>query len=334
METPGASVAVAATPPVVRAEATSPEVMRPFDRVLEDPSVTDLFVSAARGLHVDRGGGARPEPGWRLTEEEVRNLAIALIGAGDRHIDDAHPCIDVRLAEGIRVHAVLPPIALAGTEISIRIPRVARPGLDELERSGMFDAPVRAWLEKIVGERRNILVTGAAGAGKTTLLAALLSAAAHTERIVTVEDVAELRVGHPHHVRLEARQANLEGAGAIDLARLVREALRMRPDRLAVGEVRGAELRDLLGALNTGHDGGAGTVHANGIAEVAARLEALGALAGWDDRTLARQTVSAVHLVIHVARSGDGARRIAAVGRPTLEESGRLRVEELTWPPA
>ncbi|MAP62620.1 MAG: pilus assembly protein CpaF [Microbacterium sp.] len=309
-----------------------PAAMRSFERVLRDPAVTDLFLSAARGLHVDRGEGARPEPGWRFTEEDVRDLAIALIGEGDRHIDDAHPCVDVRLADGIRVHAVLPPIALAGTEISIRVPRLARAGLAELGRSGMFSPEGGARLEEVVAARRNVLVTGAAGAGKTTLLAALLSSAPASERIVTVEDVAELRVDHPHHVRLEARQANLEGAGAVDLSRLVREALRMRPDRLAVGEVRGAEVRDLLGALNTGHDGGAGTVHANGIGEVAARLEALGALAGWDDRTLARQTVSALDLVIHVSRRPDGRREVAAVGRPELDGSGRLRVEEMPWP--
>ncbi|MDZ8200012.1 TadA family conjugal transfer-associated ATPase [Microbacterium sp. SSW1-59] len=309
-----------------------PAVMRPFERVLRDRAVTDLFLSASRGLHVDRGDGAHPEPGWSLAEDEVRDLATALIGAGDRHIDDAHPCVDVRLADGIRVHAVLPPVASAGTEISIRIPRVSRPGLDELERSGMFGAEGRARLTEVVAERRNVLVTGAAGAGKTTLLAALLSAASPLERIVTVEDVAELRVDHPHHVRLEARQANLEGAGAVDLSRLVREALRMRPDRLAVGEVRGAELRDLLGALNTGHDGGAGTVHANGIEEVAARLEALGALAGWDDRTLARQTVSALHVVIHVARRADGRRVVASIGSPRLDGSGRLRIEGPSWP--
>ena len=173
--------------------------------------------------------------------------------------------------------------------------------------------------------RENLLITGAAGAGKTTLLAALLAAAPPGERIVTIEDVAELRIDHPHHVRLEARQANLEGAGAIGLARLVREALRMRPDRLVVGECRGEEVRELLTALNTGHDGGAGTVHANSLDDVPARLEALGALAGLGDQALARQVVSAIGLVLHVARGADGIRRLAGVGRPVLDASGDSR---------
>ena len=152
---------------------------------------------------------------------------------------------------------------------------------------------------------------------KTTLLSALLSRVPATERIVTIEEVAELRPRHPHHVALEARQANLEGAGGIEVARLVREALRMRPDRLVLGECRGAEIRELLLALNTGHDGGAGTLHARGLAEVPARLEALGALAGMDATALARQAVSALQAVVHVERR-DGRRRVVGIGRPTL----------------
>jgi hypothetical protein len=179
--------------------------------------------------------------------------------------------------------------------------------------------------------RANLLVSGAAGAGKTTLLAALLAEAPAHERIVTIEDVAELRIAHPHHVRLEARQPNIEGFGGIGLARLVREALRMRPDRLVVGECRGDEVRELLSALNTGHDGGAGTVHANGLHDVPARLEALGAPAGLDDRALARQAASAIGLVVHVERSADGSRRIAGAGRPVVGGDGRLAIEEERW---
>src|SRR6187401_1718297 len=253
---------------------------------LDDPEVTDLFVNGSAGLFVDRGAGAIAVPKWRAAEEDIRELAVALIGLGDRHIDDASPCVDVRLDDGIRVHAVLPPIAAEGTAISIRVPRLSRVSLAMLEERGMFDSRTRERLEHVVRQRVNILVTGGAGTGKTTLLSALLAASRPDERIVTIEDVAELRIDHPHHVRLEARQANLEGAGAIGLARLVREALRMRPDRLVVGECRGEEVRELLTALNTGHDGGAGTLHANSLHEVPARLEALGALAGLDDHAL------------------------------------------------
>ena len=211
--------------------------------------------------------------------------------------------------------------------LSIRLPREAALDLDALERAGMFDRVTRSSADELVRRRANVLVTGAAGAGKTTLLGALLASAPPGERIVLVEDVAELRVPHPHVVRLEARQPNLEGAGGIGLDRLVREALRMRPDRLVVGECRGAELRELLIALNTGHDGGAGTLHANSLADVPARLEALGALAGWPDAALARQAVSAIHAIVHVERGRDGVRRIVELGRLRLGGRGRLVAE-------
>jgi pilus assembly protein CpaF len=183
-----------------------------------------------------------------------------------------------------------------------------------------------------VRRRTNLLITGAGGSGKTTLLGALLARADPRERIVLVEDVAELRVRHPHVVSLEARQANIEGAGELPLPRLVREALRMRPDRLVVGECRGSEIRELLGALNTGHDGGAGTLHANGVADVPARLEALGALAGMDAVTTARQAVSAIGLVVHLARTAEG-RRVQAAGRLATGDGGRLRVLPVRWVP-
>jgi pilus assembly protein CpaF len=307
-------------------------VREPLARYLDDPDVTDLFVNGSSGLFVDRGRGASPAPEWRAREEDVRDLAIALIGLGGRHIDDATPCVDVRLQGGIRVHAVLPPVAAEGTAISIRVPRVDSPDLADLESRGMFDAQTRTRLEDAVARRENLLITGAGGAGKTTLLAAMLECAPGSDRIVTIEDVAELRLEHPHHVRLEARQANLEGAGAIGLARLVREALRMRPDRLVVGECRGEEVRELLSALNTGHDGGAGTLHANGLHDVPARLEALGALAGLDDRALARQVASAIGCVLHIGRSENGTRRLVAAGRPVIGSAGRLQIEELPWP--
>lgn len=330
--TPRSAQAAAAEPVAVRVLPDRHPVLEPLARYIDDPDVTDLFINGASGLFVDRGRGAWPAPEWRAREEDVRDLAVALIGLGGRHIDDATPCVDVRLEGGIRVHAVLPPVAAEGTAISIRVPRLDSPDLAELESRGMFDAATARWLEDAVTRRENLLITGAAGAGKTTLLAALLGCAPASDRIVTIEDVAELRLSHPHHVRLEARQANLEGAGAIGLPRLVREALRMRPDRLVVGECRGEEVRELLSALNTGHDGGAGTLHANGLHDVPARLEALGALAGLDDRALARQVASAIGCVLHIDRAEDGTRRLAAAGRPVIAPTGRLKIEELPWP--
>ncbi|MFC7789019.1 TadA family conjugal transfer-associated ATPase [Microbacterium sp. MAHUQ-60] len=295
---------------------------------VRDQRVTDIFVNGAQGLFVDRGNGAEHVTGWNASEREVRDLAVALVGAGGRHLDDQSPCVDVRLDDGIRVHAVLAPIATTGTALSVRVPRVLGADLDALERSGTFTAAQRAWLGELVMQRANILITGGTGTGKTTLLTALLSEAGPGERIVTIEDVAELRPRHPHHVALEARQPNLEGAGRITLAMLVRESLRMRPDRLVVGECRGEEVRELLTALNTGHDGGAGTLHASGLADVPARLEALGALAGMDATALARQVVSAFTIVLHLERSSDGHRRIARAGSFVLTDD-RLGIEEV-----
>ncbi len=183
-----------------------------------------------------------------------------------------------------------------------------------------------ACIRSAVQRRENLLITGAAGSGKTTLLAALLGEAAATERIVAIEDVAELRVDHPHFVALESRQANLEGAGRIGLDSLLREALRMRPDRLVLGECRGAEIRELLAALNTGHDGGAGTLHANSLHDVPTRLEALGAVAGMTAEAVARQAVSAIGLILHLERV-DGQRRLAQLGRFAIDADGRLRTE-------
>ena len=290
--------------------------------LVADPRVTDVFVNGGGPVWVDRGSGL-VRSSVMLSEPEARDLAVRLVAAGGRHVDEANPLVDTRLSDGIRVHAVLAPVSPIGTLVSVRLPAPRPPTLADLERGGFFELVPLADVMPLVRDRVNLLVTGAAGSGKTTLLAALLSRASPSERIVAIEDVAELRVRHPHFVPLEARQANLEGAGSIDLARLLREALRMRPDRLVLGECRGAEVRDLLSALNTGHDGGAGTLHANSIADVPARLEALGALAGMSPATVARQAVSALGAVLHVERvtteDGGGMRRLARLGRLALD---------------
>jgi pilus assembly protein CpaF len=293
-----------------------------------EPAVTDVFVNPDGAVWVDRGAGVEVVAGLSVPPGEARELAVRLIAAGERHVDEATPCVDVRLGDGVRVHAVLPPVSPGGAVLSIRVPRVAHIDLDELDTDGFFGSVGADRVRDLVAVRANLLITGAGGSGKTTLLGALLSYAPHSERIVVVEDVAELRIVHPHVVALEARQANIDGAGAIGLDRLVRESLRMRPDRLVVGECRGAELRELLSALNTGHDGGAGTLHANSLADVPARLEALGALAGLDPPALARQAVSAFDAVLHVERTAAG-RRLAALGRLAVDAAGRLCVAEL-----
>lgn len=298
----------------------------PLAPYLLRPGVTDVFLTGAGELWTDDvRDGLRLEAGWRADRRTARELAVRLIAAGGRHLDEATPFVDVRLRGGVRVHAVLPPVSTGGALLSIRVPSPAPPSLAELVASGAMAEEARRVLLDAVAARTNLLITGAGGTGKTTLLAALLGHAPPGERIVVIEDVAELRIHHPHVVGLETRQPNLEGAGGVDLRRLVREALRMRPDRLVLGECRGGEVQDLLGALNTGHDGGAGTLHANSLHDVPARLEALGALAGMSEHALARQAVSAIGLVVHLVREG-GSRRLAGFGRLRLDAAGRLAV--------
>lgn len=302
------------------------DLFGPLAAVIADPAVTDIFVNGSHGVWADRGDGPERVP-VVFAEAELRALAVRLVASGGRHLDEAAPLMDVHVGDGIRVHAVLPPIATAGTTLSVRIPRSRQLRLDDLENDGTLEPEQVRRLRGLVGDRVNLLVTGAAGAGKTTLLGALLAEAPANERLVIIEDVAELRVDHPHVVSLETRQPNLEGAGGIDLVRLVRESLRMRPDRLVLGECRGAEVRELLAALNTGHDGGAGTLHANSLRDVPARLEALGALAGLGPEAVARQAVSAIGAILHLTRS-DAGRRLAAVGALTIGRDHRLAVVE------
>ncbi|AVG23386.1 fimbriae subunit secretion ATPase [Pontimonas salivibrio] len=263
-----------------------------------DPSVTDVFVVGDGRVFADRGDGALMVTDLRLSADASVDLARALIEAGGRHLDEASPIVDVRLAEGIRVHAALPPVALGGAVLSIRFGRGPKPDIGALALG--WSTAVRDRVLAAVDQRHTLLVTGATGSGKTTLLAALLAFASPRDRIVVIEDVSELRIDHPHVVQLECRQANLEGAGEVTLQRLVRESLRMRPGRLVVGECRGAELRDLLSALTTGHRGGAATMHAHSLEEVPARLDSLAALAGLTSEQLARQARSAFDLIIHV----------------------------------
>jgi len=296
----------------------------PLAPLLDDDRVTDVFLNPDGTVWVDRGTGARPVARLRVPPGEARELAVRLIASGGRHLDEATPCADVRIGDGMRIHGVLPPVSPAAALLSIRVPRTEPLLLEQLEHDGFFARVPRATVDDLVERRANLLITGAGGSGKTTLLAALLSSASETERIVVVEDVGELRIAHPHVVRLEARQPNLEGRGGIGLDRLVREALRMRPDRLVVGECRGSELRELLMALNTGHDGGAGTLHANSLADVPSRLEALGVLAGWSADALARQAVSAFDAVLHLARDASGGRHLAELGTLRLTPRGRL----------
>lgn len=303
----------------------------PLSVLLDDHDLRDVMVQvgpAGGQVWLDRGRGVEPVPRLSPSPTQVRDLAAGLISAGGRHIDELHPTANVRLGAGVRVHAVLAPIVRDGAAISIRFPATSRPSFHDMVERGLCPHPITQVLTRAVGRKYNLLITGATGSGKTTLLAALLDLVPAQERIISIEDVQELTLNHPHHVALEARQANTEGAGEVTLEQLLKETLRMRPDRIVVGECRGAEVATLLAALNTGHDGGAGTMHANSVHDVPARLETLGMLGGLDPQTLARQAASALHLIVHLERYG-GSHRITQVARLKLGHDGLLNLTTL-----
>ncbi|MEH1012319.1 TadA family conjugal transfer-associated ATPase [Micromonospora sp. CPCC 206060] len=277
----------------------------PLAPLLADPAVTDILVNGVR-VWVDRGQGLRQVPVPLGTVDDVRRLAQRLAAACGRRLDDGSPYADARLPDGTRLHAVLPPVATDGPYLSLRTFRQRPFTLDELVAHGTVPRAVAPLLHAMVAARLAYLVVGGTGSGKTTLLNTMLGLVPPTERIVLVEDAAELRPAHPHVVGLQARTSNVEGAGTIGLSDLVRQALRMRPDRLVVGECRGAEVVDLLAALNTGHDGGAGTLHANAPTDVPARLEALGLLGGLPRAALHAQVTAALQVLIQVRRTGQG----------------------------
>lgn len=309
---------------VLETELSGAGILEPL---LRAEGVTDVLVTAPDAVWVDDGNGLRRSPIEFPDEAAVRRLAQRLAAAAGRRLDDAQPWVDGQINGvgggrfSVRLHAVLPPVAAGGTCLSLRVLRPASHDLPALMATGSIAPDAGRLLLDVIEARLAFLVSGGTGAGKTTVLAAALGAVCHSERIVCVEDAPELSPVHPHLVHLVARSPNVEGAGEITLRQLVRQALRMRPDRIVVGEVRGAEVVDLLAALNTGHEGGCGTVHANSPAEVPARLEALGALGGLDRPALHAQLAAGVQAVIHVSR-GAGGRRLTEIALLRRGESG------------
>ncbi len=289
----------------------------PLEGLLAQPGVTDVLVNGPAEVWIDDGHGLRRTAVTFSTDDEVRRLAQRLAAAAGRRLDDACPYVDARLAGGVRLHAVLPPIAPGGTCLSLRLPPRRTFEIEEL-----VPGVGAAVLTAIMTARLAFLVTGGTGTGKTTLLSAMLSRAGQGERLLLVEDSAELNPRHPHVVRLEARPPNLEGAGGVGLRDLVRQALRMRPDRLVVGEVRGREVIDLMSALNTGHEGGCGTLHANNAADVPARLEALACAAGLSREAVHSQIAAALDVIVHLVRLPGGPRRVAEICLLEREPSG------------
>lgn len=286
----------------------------PLESVLRWPDVTDVAVNADGRVWADSGEGMQVTDVVVGDAAACRMLAQRLAGLAGRRLDEATAYVDGVLPSGVRLHAIIPPLVPDGTHITLRIPRRKRLSLADLVTAGMMPTAWADQLRAMVRGRVSFLVSGGTGAGKTTLLAALLAESDPTDRIVAVEDVRELRITHPHVVHLEGRAANVEGVGEVGLETLVRQALRMRPDRLVVGEVRGAEVRELLAALNTGHDGGCGTLHANAAHHVIARLEALGALGGMSLAAVHAQVRSGVQAVAQIRRRGDGYRVLESVG--------------------
>ena len=299
----------------------------PLERLLRMPGVTDVLVNGPEEVWLDRGAGLERTTVRFPDDDAVRRLAVRLAAAAGRRLDDASPWVDVGLPDGTRLHAVLPPVS-SGTCLSLRVLRRTVHTLADLASLGTLPGSSERLLRALVQRRLAFLVTGGTGSGKTTLLSALLGEVDTTERMVLCEDAAELAPLHTHVVRLLTRPANIEGAGQVTLRDLVRQALRMRPDRLVVGEVRGPEMTDLLAALNTGHDGGCGTLHANRPAEVPARLEALGVAAGLGRDAVHSQLAAALAVVVHLHRGGAG-RQVAEIG--VVRRTGDLVTVEAGW---
>jgi len=287
----------------------------PLEELLADPTVEEVMVNGPERVYVERGGRIE-EVGARFAdEEELRNAIERILAPLGRRIDELSPMVDARLADGSRVNAVIPPLAVDGPALSIRRFGVERPGARELLALGTLSESQLARLEAAVGARNSILISGGTGSGKTTLLNALSGFVGPGERLVTIEDAAELRLQRRHVVRLESRPAGVEGRGEVSIRDLLRNALRMRPDRIVIGEVRGAEALDLLTALNTGHSGALSTVHANSPADALARLETLASMAGLGlpYETIAAQVRRGIDLVVQLERREDGTRRVTEI---------------------
>ena len=307
----------------------------PLEDLLADPAVEEVMVNGPDEVYVERAGRIEEVDVRFPNEEELRNAIERILAPLGRRIDELSPMVDARLADGSRVNVVIPPLAVDGPALSIRRFGAARPGPRELVERRSLSATQCELLEQAVGDRRSILVSGGTGAGKTTLLNALSSFIDPGERIVTIEDAAELRLQQRHVVRLESRPAGVEGKGEVTVRDLLRNALRMRPDRIVIGEVRGPEALDLLTALNTGHEGALSTLHANSAADALSRLETLALMAGvgLPHEAIAEQVQRGVDLVVHVERRSDGSRHVAEIGE-VVRVAGTTAVRALGTGPS
>jgi len=302
----------------------------PLEELLADPAVEEVMVNGHRHVYVERGGRIEATTVEFASDGEVREAIERILAPTGRRVDELSPMADARLSDGSRVNVVVPPLAVDGPAISIRRFGVQRPGPKELIASGSLSALAAEILEASVRDRRTVLVTGGTGSGKTTLLNALSAWIGPAERVITIEDAAELRLRQPHVVRLESRPASVEGRGEVTIRDLLRNALRMRPDRIVIGEVRGAEALDLLTALNTGHDGALSTLHANSPEDGLRRFETLALMAGvgLPHEAIRDQVGRGVDVIVHVKRDRDGGRRVSEVSE-VVRAAGSVGVREL-----
>jgi pilus assembly protein CpaF len=302
----------------------------PLEELLTDPAVEEVMVNGHDRVYVERGGRIERADVRFPSEQALRDAIERILTPLGRRVDELSPMVDARLEDGSRVHVVIPPLAVDGPSLSIRRFSAVRPGPRDLVELGTLTNELHDELAAAVGARRSILVSGGTGSGKTTLLNALSAFIDETERVVTIEDAAELRLRQPHVVRLESRPANVEGRGLVTIRDLLRGALRMRPDRIVIGEVRGGEALDLLMALNTGHEGALSTVHANSPEDALRRVETLALMAGvgLPHEAIREQLGRGLDLVVHLARLSDGSRRVVEVAE-VVRTAGSVGVREL-----
>ena len=307
----------------------------PLESLLRDPEITEVMVCGPSSIFVERAGRISPSPARFQDDAHLLHVIDRILAPLGRRVDEASPMVNARLPDGSRVNVVIPPLALDGPALTIR--RFAGKALtgEDLVRLGTIDASMLEMLRRAVRARRNLLVTGGTGSGKTTTLAALAAFVPATERLVTIEDAAELRIPLPHVVRLESRPPSLEGAGAVPIRALVRNALRMRPDRIVVGEVRGGEALDMLTAMTTGHEGSLSTLHASSPGDAIRRVQTLALMGDLDlpYRAVADQVASALDVVVHQARHPDGVRRVVEIASVEASVNGPVIETLVTWRP-
>jgi pilus assembly protein CpaF len=303
----------------------------PLEPLLADPSVSDILVNSPKRVFIERGGKLEPTSVEFKDDEHLMRVIERIVSTVGRRIDEASPMVDARLPDGSRVNAIIPPLALDGPVLSIRRFGAEPLRMASLIEKGALTKDIAEMFEMCVRARLNVLISGGTGAGKTTLLNALSAYIPEDERIVTIEDSAELQLQQPHVVRLETRPPNIEGRGEITQRDLVKNALRMRPDRIVIGEVRGGEAIDMLQAMNTGHDGSLTTIHANTPRDAVARLETMIQMTGMrlSDRAMRQQIASALDLVIQAARLSDGSRRVTSISEITGMEGETITMQEI-----